>query len=153
MDAWLTTASPEQHLPKISSLVSAAESHFPGIQSWGVLGYCWGAKMASLLVAFQTNDSGPFFKAAVQSSPSLIDPQEAATIAVPMMMLASQDEGAEEVKTYGDALRQGPKHVETFNDQVHGWVSARADLAEGTKTRAEYERGYEVVAGWFVEHL
>jgi dienelactone hydrolase len=91
------------------------------------------------------------FKAAVQTSPALIDPADAEKVVIPMMMLASMDEPAGDVEKYAVALTV-PKHVETFNDQVHGFMSARGDLND-SKGKAEYERGYQLALEFFHKHL
>lgn len=54
----------------------------------------------------------------------MVDPNDAKGIAVPFCMLASGDEDAEAVKGFEKELKV-PKHVETFGDQVHGWMAAR----------------------------
>lgn len=54
----------------------------------------------------------------------MVDPKEAEGITIPLCMLASKDESPEDVKKFGDALK-GEKHIETFNDQIHGWMGAR----------------------------
>ena len=54
----------------------------------------------------------------------MVDPNDAKEIAVPLCMLASKDEDAEAVKGFEKELK-GKKHVETFSDQVHGWMAAR----------------------------
>ena len=51
--AWFKTALPPLHIPKVPGIVAAAEQAFPRVKTWGVLGYCWGGKMASLLSARQ----------------------------------------------------------------------------------------------------
>lgn len=81
----------------------------------------------------------------------MVDPTEAPKIKVPLCLLASKDEDAEDVKKYEAAL-PGPKHVETFGDQVHGWMAARADL-EDDHVRAEYKRGYETVIKFLGQNL
>lgn len=91
------------------------------------------------------------FRAAVQVHPAMVDPSEAPRIKVPLCLLASKDEDAEAVAKYESAL-PGAKHVETFGDQVHGWMAARADL-EDDRVRAEYKRGYETVVKFLGEHL
>ena len=87
----------------------------------------------------------------MQTSPSDVDAEDAKKVTIPMMMLASKDEPADAVKAYGEALTV-PKHVETFETQIHGWMSARADLADA-KVREEYERGYRLALGWFNKYL
>ena len=68
-----------------------------------------------------------------------------------MMMLASKDEPKEDVSKYQEALKV-PKHVKTFEDQVNGFMSARGDLKDD-KSKAEYERGYELALEFFHDYL
>lgn len=90
-------------------------------------------------------------KAGVSTSPAMVDPADAEKIKVPIMMLASQDEPADAVKQFGEALKV-TKQVETFGDQVHGWMSARAELND-EKVKSEYERGYKLAVDFFNAHL
>lgn len=48
-----------------------------------------------------------------------VDAAEAKGIKIPLCMLASKDEDGEAVKKF-EAELTGPKHVETFSDQIHG---------------------------------
>lgn len=66
-------------------------------------------------------------------------------------LLASKDEDAEEVKKY-EAKLTGPKHVETFGDQIHGWMAARSDL-ENPRVKEEYARGYDTVLKFLSKNL
>ena len=143
---WFKTASPPLHLPKIPGIIKAAGEYNENIRTWGIIGYCWGGKLASLLAGKST-----VFKAAVQTSPALIDPVDAEKAQIPMMLLASKDEPAKDVKAYDEKLTV-PKHVETFDDQVHGWMSARGDMVDATG-KAGYERGYQLSLAWFHKHL
>ena len=68
-----------------------------------------------------------------------------------MCVLASKDEEADEIKSFGEALKVD-KHIETFDDQIHGWMAARSDLEE-ENVKKEYERGYKTVLGFFGKHL
>jgi dienelactone hydrolase len=81
----------------------------------------------------------------------MVDPKEAEGIKVPLLLLASKEEPAEDVAKFEAALT-GPKHVETFKDQVHGWMAARADL-EDERVKEEYSRGYQTVLDFFAKHL
>lgn len=54
----------------------------------------------------------------------MVDPEEAKGIKIPLCMLASGDENPEDVEKFKDNLSVD-KHVETFKDQVHGWMAAR----------------------------
>lgn len=71
-----------------------------------------------------TSQSGTFFSAAAGVHPAMVDPNDAKGITIPLCMLASGDEDKEAVKKFEEALNV-PKHVETFADQVHGWMAAR----------------------------
>lgn len=66
-------------------------------------------------------------------------------------MLASMDEPAEDVKKFEASLKVD-KYVETFPDQIHGWMAARSNL-EDEKVKAEYERGYKTLLEFFGKHL
>ncbi|KAI0180958.1 alpha/beta-hydrolase [Hypoxylon sp. FL1284] len=136
-----------KHLPKVRGFIEAAEKRNPNIKSWGIMGYCWGSKVASILAG----DEEPLFKAVVQTSPTRADAADAAKVKIPAMLLASGDEDAEEIKAYGEGLRV-PKHVEFFDGQVHGFMSARADLKDA-QVRAEYERGYKMSLEFFHRYL
>jgi hypothetical protein len=49
----------------------------------------------------------------------MVDPSEAEGIKIPLAMLASGDEPADDVKKF-EANLTGEKHVEIFGDQIHG---------------------------------
>ena len=87
----------------------------------------------------------------MSSSPARIDPKDAEKCTVPFAMLASKDENSDEVMKFHEALPT-KKVVHIFDDQIHGWMSARADLKDD-KVKAEYERGYEIALDFFGEHL
>ena len=48
----------------------------------------------------------------------MIDPKDAPGIKVPIIILASRDENAADVRGFANALNV-PHHCETFEDQVH----------------------------------
>ncbi|TGJ80575.1 hypothetical protein E0Z10_g8173 [Xylaria hypoxylon] len=144
---WFKDAMWSIHKPKIPGILQAAEKMNPNINSWGIVGYCWGGKMASLIAG----DEPGLFKVAVQTSPAQIDAEDGARIKIPTMLLASNGESVESVKAYEESLTV-PNHVERFDDQVHGFMSARADL-KNDKARAEYERGYQLALQFFHQHL
>jgi dienelactone hydrolase len=95
-------------------------------------------------------DDNPF-KVGIQCHPAMVDPSEAESVKVPLMMLASKDEPVDDVKKF-EANLKGPKHVEIFDDQIHGWMAARSDLSK-PRVRDEYKRGYETVLKFLAQHL
>ena len=81
----------------------------------------------------------------------MVDPNDAKEIKVPFCMLPSGDEDAEAVSRFGENLTT-EHHIETFKDQIHGWMAARGDL-EDEKVRKEYERGYGILLDYYHKHL
>lgn len=71
-----------------------------------------------------TSQSGTSFTAAAEVHPAMVDSNDAKGITIPLCMLASKDEDRDTVKKFEEELKV-PKHVETFDDQVHGWMAAR----------------------------
>lgn len=124
-----------------------APSGSKAFTSWAVLGHCWGGKIATLLA--QGQDS--LFKAAVQCHPAMLDANDAGGVGIPMALLASKEEDAEEVKKFKEALKV-TNFVDTWWTQVHGWLAARADL-DDPEVKKEYENGYKVVLGFLAENM
>ncbi|KAH7175550.1 hypothetical protein EDB81DRAFT_874394 [Dactylonectria macrodidyma] len=133
--------------PKIAALVpdyvKAVQAKDSSISKFGIIGYCWGGKVVALSTKADTNP----FSVAASIHPAMVDANDATGVTIPTALLASKDEDATEVKKFEEALTV-PKHVETFGDQIHGWMAARADL-EDARVREEYERGYKTVLGFF----
>jgi dienelactone hydrolase len=80
----------------------------------------------------------------------MVDPADADGVRVPFALLASGEEPPETVKEF-EARLQTAHHVQTFADQVHGFMSARADLSD-TRVKDEYSRGYKTVLEFFSKH-
>ncbi|KAG9666328.1 alpha/beta-hydrolase, partial [Aureobasidium melanogenum] len=140
-------ANPVTTVQKIPGLVKTiGESSSGSIESWAILGKCWGGK----IVSFSCDDGTPF-KAAAEVHPSMIDPNDAPGIKIPIAILTSGDENTDDVKNFVDALKV-PHYSETFADQVHGWMAARGDLVN-ERSREEYERGYATLLKFFAEHF
>ncbi|CAF9937029.1 MAG: hypothetical protein HETSPECPRED_010533 [Heterodermia speciosa] len=139
-------AAPPKNAEKVPQLVEAIKKYSPKIEKSGVLGMCWGGKIVSL-----TSQSGTVFSAAAEVHPAMVDPNDAKGISIPICMLPSGDEDQEAVKGFQEALNV-PNYIETFPDQVHGWMAARGDL-ENEKVKKEYERGYSVLLDFFHKHL
>ncbi|KAI1130035.1 alpha/beta-hydrolase [Nemania abortiva] len=132
---------------EVPGYVKALSEKYPEIKEWAILGFCWGGKVVSIATSSPENP----FKAGVEAHPAMVDPKDAEGIKIPLALLASKDENPDDVKKF-EANLTGPKHVETFGDQIHGWMAARSDL-EDERVKSEYKRGYETVLGFLSEHL
>lgn len=128
-------------------LLKEIEKAHPNIKTWGVVGFCWGGKIVSITTS--TTDTP--FTAAAECHPAMVDPADAEKIKIPLCLLASGDESPDDVKKF-EANLKGPKHVETFGDQIHGWMAARSNL-EDPRVKQEYERGYKTLLGFFAKNL
>ncbi|TGO51857.1 hypothetical protein BCON_0153g00240 [Botryotinia convoluta] len=116
------------------------------VKSWGVAGYCWGAKIVTM-----ASQEGTTFKAGAQTHPSLVDPEDANLVTIPQIVLLSKDENKEQCKAYENNVKV-EKYFEAFDDQVHGWMSSMGDL-ENPRTREEYYRGYKLWSDFFAKYL
>ncbi|KAF1982762.1 alpha/beta-hydrolase [Aulographum hederae CBS 113979] len=135
---------------KVPGIISEANAMSPDagkFEKWGVLGYCWGGHLATVIAGGEET----VFSAAVQVHPGVITPADAGKVTIPMAVLASKDEKKEEVEEFMSRLK-GEKFVEWFDSQIHGWMSARGDL-EDEGVRMEYERGYQIVLNFFKKHV
>ncbi|OBR08655.1 Dienelactone hydrolase [Colletotrichum higginsianum IMI 349063] len=137
--------------PNIASLVpdyvKAVQSKYSSLESFGVLGYCWGGKVVSLVTSGESNP----FKVGAEIHPAMVEPEDAKGIKIPLILLASKDEPEEDVKKFEGNLSVA-KHVETFKDQIHGWMAARSDL-EDPRVKEEYTRGYKTVLEFFAKNF
>ena len=77
----------------------------------------------------------------------MVEPKDAAGIKVPFALLASGEEPTDKVLQFEEELKV-PKHVEIFEDQIHGWMAARSDLSDD-RVKGEYIRGYKTVLDFF----
>ncbi|KAI1205252.1 Alpha/Beta hydrolase protein [Annulohypoxylon truncatum] len=135
--------APQTVAAKLPEYFKAVQASNPSIKSWGILGYCWGGKVASLITSGDSN----LFQIAAAVHPAMVDAAEAGGIKVPFILLASGEEPAETIKEFESKLKV-PNHVETFADQVHGFMAARADLSN-PRVKEEYTRGYQTVLDFF----
>ncbi|KAK4102173.1 alpha/beta-hydrolase [Parathielavia hyrcaniae] len=132
---------------KLPGYVKTLGAKYPEIKSWGIIGFCWGGKVVSLVTS---SDANPFAIAA-ECHPAMVEPDDAKGVRVPLVMLASKEEPADKVKQFEANLASPAKHVETFADQIHGWMAARADLSD-ERVKAEYTRGYKTVLDFFAKN-
>ncbi|KAE8453961.1 hypothetical protein EG329_007737 [Mollisiaceae sp. DMI_Dod_QoI] len=142
-------ADPAGTLPLIEPIMKELQEKNPQIKSWAILGFCWGGKIAAL-----ASQEGTIFKASGQAHPSLLDTEDAKKITIPHVVLPSNDEVPEVMEEWGrELMKASPKsYNETFTDQVHGWMTSRADFENQHKFE-EYLRGYRIVRAFFDEHL
>jgi len=131
-------------------IMAALKEKYPDVQKWGVFGYCWGGKVATLL-SIQTD----FFAAAGQTHPAMLDTKDIENSSVPHLCLASQDEDSDTIAKYGEILQarnDGASHLSHYTNDKHGWMAARSNL-EVESEKASYEKGYKEVVDFFAKTL
>jgi len=139
-------AAPPKTVPRVPKIVAEISSKHPEIKEWGVMGYCWGGKIVNLV-----SQSGTPFKSAAAAHPAMVDANDAPNITIPIKLLPSSGEDKNDVAAYEKALKV--KHdIEWYDDDVHGFLAARADL-ENAKELAAYEKGYQSLLTWFHQTL
>ncbi|KAJ8066877.1 hypothetical protein OCU04_004261 [Sclerotinia nivalis] len=141
-------AEKENNLKKLEEYMNVLtkRDEVRNVKSWGVAGYCWGAKIVTL-----ASQEGTIFKAGAQTHPSLVDPEDAKLVKIPQIVLLSKDEDREQCKAYENNMKVD-KYFEAFDDQVHGWMSSMGDL-ENPRTREEYYRGYKLWGDFLANYL
>lgn len=90
-----------------------------GIETWGIVGFCWGGKVTSLVSA-----EGTPFKAAALVHPAMVDPEDAKKVVIPVALLPSGDEDKEAVSKWEESAKVKTL-VKWYSDQIHGWMAAR----------------------------
>ncbi|KAI1286593.1 Alpha/Beta hydrolase protein [Xylaria venustula] len=140
LDEWFGKNSPFDVAAALPGYVKALQEANPSINSWGIVGYCWGGKVIELVTSQASSNP---FSIAVACHPAMVNPSGADNIGVPYGLIASMEEPVETIKDFESRLKV-PHRVEIFGDQVHGFMAARADLNDG-HVKAEYARTYQVV--------
>ncbi|KAJ5966617.1 hypothetical protein N7481_013331 [Penicillium waksmanii] len=140
---------PTKTVPLIAPILKDISKKHPEIESWAILGFCWGGKIASLVC-----QEGTPFKAAAQCHPSLVDPEDAKKVTVPICTLPSQDEVPEVIHEWHNNVKVNnpDSYLEFFADQVHGWMTSRADF-NNIHCYEEYLRGYRIIRTFFAQFL
>ncbi|KAL7270951.1 hypothetical protein RUND412_006328 [Rhizina undulata] len=147
-------ASPPTNVAVAQNLFPTLQSQFSETKRWGVIGYCWGGKITTLLSGKDTK-----FVASAQIHPAMLNPEEAKEVSIPHLLLASKDEPAEAVSAFksilgssGNGEVREKSVVETYGGMFHGWMAARSNL-EDEENRREYERGYKQLVSWLAGTL
>ncbi|GKT45869.1 putative AIM2 family protein [Colletotrichum spaethianum] len=140
------TGNPAKAVHRVPEIVEGIKKSSNSIENLFALGMCWGGKVITLC----SGENSPF-KAVAQAHPAMLDPEEAKSVTVPMCVLASKDEDSAAVSDF-EANLKVQKHVQTFEDQIHGWMAARADL-EDPKVSERYRQGYQTVLEFFGRQL
>ncbi|KAI8332882.1 Alpha/Beta hydrolase protein [Chlamydoabsidia padenii] len=100
-----------------------------GAIAGGVVGFCWGAKIAA---QYSAMDSTHFFAGMSMIHPSFVDVKDAEVACAPVLALPSKDEP--DMTEYMEVLAKKPfgklcKH-HRFDDMPHGFAATRGDYTD-----------------------
>lgn len=143
-------ASPPGNLKALSTFATAASKEFTDVKYHGILGFCWGGKIATL-----ASDKRDVFQATAVVHPAMVDAADAKSLSNPIMILASKDEPAEDIKSFEEnipATYKADSVVKTYSTMHHGWAAARADLKDKDNL-AKFGEAYEELANFFNKHV
>ncbi|KAK6535869.1 hypothetical protein TWF281_000119 [Arthrobotrys megalospora] len=107
---------------------------WPSVEKWGLFGLCFGGKVVALMSRENTQ-----YLVSGQAHPSFMATEDPASVAIPHICLASKDEDAEKIAIYKTVLGERG-YVETYPDNIHGWMGTKADLEDPIK-RKSFEKG------------
>ncbi|KAK6362656.1 hypothetical protein TWF730_000111 [Orbilia blumenaviensis] len=109
-------------------------SSWPSIEKWGIFGLCFGGKV----VAVMSRKDTPYLVSG-QAHPSFLVDEDPELVVIPHICLASKDEDPDKIANYQTVLGQHC-YVETYSENIHGWMGAKADLQDPEKM-ASFEKG------------
>lgn len=95
-----TKAAPPKNIARVRKIVEEIKTKNPSITDFGVLGFCWGGKITTLISA-----SGTPFKAAATAHPAMVDPGDAPNVVIPIALLPSKDEDKDAVTKFQEGLK------------------------------------------------
>jgi len=139
-----TTANPISTLPSITAV--GKELKKEGASKVGVVGFCWGGKMA-----IKSGSEG-FADAVAAIHPAMLSAGDTDDLTVPLALFPSKDEPIEEYQKMVDALEKKPfaskNAYKVYSTAGHGFAAARANLAD-PEGKKQYEDVYGRTATFF----
>jgi len=120
-----------------------------GYSKIGSVGYCWGWK------ATMVADEIEGLSAIAGCHPSMSAPEDADKINVPLCLIPTSGEDMEVMDKIYSAVEKklpGKNVFDNYQDQVHGFMAARADL-DDEKVKAAYTKAYHTLAKFFTASL
>ncbi|RUS34906.1 hypothetical protein BC938DRAFT_477872 [Jimgerdemannia flammicorona] len=98
-----------------------------GFQSVGIVGFCWGAK-----IAITATGKDSWYAGAALIHPSQLILEDAQKAQGPILLLPSKDEA--DLSEFFDIIKSKPfgahSYHHRFDDMHHGWVAARGNFTD-----------------------
>ncbi|RUS21856.1 Alpha/Beta hydrolase protein [Endogone sp. FLAS-F59071] len=143
---WIATAG---HWEKISVDLGKVKTHLTasGVKSVGLVGFCWGAK-----IAVTATGADSWYAGAALIHPSQITTSDAEKANAPILLLPSKDEG--DLTEFFEVVKSKPfgaqSYYQRFDDMHHGWCGARGDYTDPLNKQRATE-ALQITADFFAQ--
>ncbi|KAG0567153.1 hypothetical protein M758_7G164900 [Ceratodon purpureus] len=117
-----------------------------GIDSVGLAGFCWGAK-----VAVCVGKERAHVKAVVQLHPSMVEASDYEQVAVPIAVLAAPTDGVEPHEALLASRVEVASFVKVFPGVSHGWAVRYQETDESAVKKAS--EAHVLMLDWFAKYL
>jgi dienelactone hydrolase len=145
LQKFFADANPEAILPRITSVARQLQKE--GAKKIGVLGYCWGAK-----IAVSAGVKEDWANGVVAIHPAMLTDDDIKNIKVPLGLYPSKEEKVEDFKRFEEILKKNEfaskNSYKRYPTMSHGWAAARSNLKD-PDVKAQYEDVYSTAAGFF----
>ncbi|GAB5591086.1 hypothetical protein Unana1_05986 [Umbelopsis nana] len=121
-----------------------------GVAKTGLVGFCWGAK-----IAIQLSAKDSYYSAASLIHPSFFNTDDAKAAQAPLLVLPSKDE--DDLTEFMEILSKKPfgdkcKH-KRFDDVHHGFAAARGNWEDGSLDKKRATEAIQLTANFFAENI
>ncbi|CAM0139611.1 hypothetical protein VKS41_004568 [Umbelopsis sp. WA50703] len=121
-----------------------------GVEKTGVVGFCWGAK-----IAIQLSARDSYYSAASLIHPSFFAVEDAEGAQAPLLLIPSKDEA--DLTAFMEVLSKKPfgdkcEH-HRFDDVHHGFAAARGNWEEDTLDKKRATEAIQLTANFFAKNV
>ncbi|KAJ3113732.1 hypothetical protein HK100_001894 [Physocladia obscura] len=119
-----------------------------GSVSFGILGFCWGGRIVSLI------SDEPEYAAIALAHPVAVSLEDAAKISAPMLCLPAQDDDKATFEAIFEVVHKNhpSSKIRRFDDVPHGFAAARGDFGDPLMAKRANEAIAEI-DDFFTTHL
>ncbi|CAM0137520.1 unnamed protein product [Umbelopsis sp. WA50703] len=121
-----------------------------GIEKTGIVGFCWGAK-----IAIELSGKDSYYSAASLIHPSWFTLEDADAAQAPLLLIPAQNDP--DLTEFMERLSKRPigdkcKHVR-FDDVQHGFAASLGNWKEGSLDRKRATEAIQLTLQFFDEHI
>jgi len=140
---WLPNHLPASKVDATKALVEVIKDR--GIRSIGIVGFCWGAKIAAIVGKEQD------VRAIVQCHPSFVEASDYEEVSVPIAVLAAPTDGVDKYEELLASRTELKSFVKIFTGVRHGWTVRYDENDEHAVEEAN--EAHNLMLDWFAKYL